>query len=164
MGGGLPISCVIGKAEVMDKVTPGTLGGTYGGNPVACAAALATIRRMEELCLNARGEQIGTIIRSRFESIAASVPEVSDVRGLGAMMAIEFSEPGDPTKPGKHLVDQIISRCRDNGLLVIPAGVYGNVIRVLSPIVISDDELRRSLDILENAVTTLVSHTSQTTV
>ncbi len=163
MGGGLPISCVIGKAEVMDKVTPGTLGGTYGGNPVACAAALATIRRMEELDLNARAERIGTVIRDRFESIALRVPEVSDVRGLGAMMAIEFSEPGDPTRPAKALVTQIIDRCRDNGLLIIPAGVLGNVIRVLSPIVITDEELDRGLDIFEDAVTTLVSRPANTT-
>ena len=163
MGGGLPISCVIGKAEVMDKATPGTLGGTYGGNPVACAAALATIRRMEELDLNARGEQIGAVIRERFEVIATNVPQVSDVRGLGAMMAIEFTEPGDPSKPDKGLVTRIIDRCRDDGLLIIPAGVHGNVIRVLSPIVISDDELRRGLDIFENAVTSLASHTVNTT-
>ena len=163
MGGGLPISCVIGKAEVMDRVTPGTLGGTYGGNPVACAAALATIRRMEELELNARGERIGAVIRSRFEAIAERVPEVADVRGLGAMMAIEFSAPGDPTKPDKRLVGQIIDHCRDNGLLIIPAGVDGNVIRVLSPIVISDEQLHRGLDILENAVMAFASQPANTT-
>ena len=163
MGGGLPISCVIGKAEVMDKVTPGTLGGTYGGNPVACAAALATIHRMEELGLNARSERIGAVIRSRFDAIAERVPEVSDVRGLGAMMAIEFSESGDPTTPAKHLVTRIIDRCRDDGLLLIPAGVHGNVIRVLSPIVITDDELHRGLDIFENAVESIASHTANRT-
>jgi 4-aminobutyrate aminotransferase/(S)-3-amino-2-methylpropionate transaminase len=156
MGGGLPISCVIGKAEVMDRVTPGTLGGTYGGNPVACAAALATIRRMEELDLNTRAQKIGAVIRERFESIASRVPEVSDVRGLGAMMAIEFSAPGEPQKPGKDLVSRIIDRCREQGLLLIPAGVYSNVIRVLSPIVITDDQLHRGLDILEHAILSVV--------
>ena len=157
MGGGLPISCVIGKAEIMDKVAPGTLGGTYGGNPVACAAALATIRRMEELDLNARGEQIGRLIRERFESIARRVPEVADVRGLGAMMAIEFCEDGNPTKPAKRHAAAIIDRCREQGLLIIPAGVHGNVIRVLSPIVITDEQLGRGLDIFENAVMSVVS-------
>lgn len=164
MGGGLPISCVIGKAEIMDRVTPGTLGGTYGGNPVACAAALATIRRMEELQLNARAEKIGATIRSRFEAIAANVPEVADVRGLGAMMAIEFTERGNQSKPAKELVARVVDRCRNDGLLIIPAGVHGNVIRVLSPLVISDDELGRGLDILENAIMSSVPHTAKTTV
>ena len=160
MGGGLPLSCVIGKAEIMDKVTPGTLGGTYGGNPVACAAALATIRRMEELQLNERAEHIGGMIRSRFEALAARVAEVVDVRGLGAMMAIELSERGDPTRPATSLVNAIINRCREEGLLIIPAGVHGNVVRVLSPIVITDDQLARGLDILESAVMSLASHPS----
>lgn len=164
MGGGLPISCVIGKAEIMDRVTPGTLGGTYGGNPVACAAALATIRRMEELQLNARAEKIGATIRSRFEAIAANVPEVADVRGLGAMMAIEFTERGNQSKPAKELVARVVDRCRNDGLLIIPAGVHGNVIRVLSPLVISDDDLGRGLDILENAIMSSVPHTAKTTV
>ncbi len=155
MGGGLPISAVIGKAEIMDKAAPGTLGGTYGGNPVACAAALATIDRMEQLGLNARAEQQGELIRSRFEAIAAKVPDVSDVRGLGAMMAIEFCEGGDPSKPSGPLVKHIIDDCRASGLLLIPAGVDGNVIRVLAPLVITDEMLVHGLDILERAVLNL---------
>ncbi len=158
LGGGLPISAVIGKAEVMDRTSPGTLGGTYGGNPVACAAALATIRQMESLDLNGRAEQAGARIRERFEAIAARVPEMTDVRGLGAMMAIEFSSNGDPAHPDAPLVKSIIATCRDNGLLVIPAGVDGNVIRVLAPLVVSAADLDRGLDILEEAITT---HTKQ---
>lgn len=152
MGGGLPISSVIGRAEVMDKASPGTLGGTYGGNPLACAAAMATIRRMRELDLNARAARCGVVIRERFDAIARRVPEVSDVRGLGAMMAIEFCEAGDPAKPATSLVKRIMDVCRERGLLIIPAGVDSNVIRVLSPLVISDGELVRGLDILERAV------------
>lgn len=152
MGGGLPIACVIGKAEVMDRVTPGTLGGTYGGNPVACAAALATIRRMEELGLNRRGAETGRIIRERFESIAARTPQVADVRGLGAMMAIEFCEDGDPSRPATGLVGNIISTCLERGLVVIPAGVHSNVIRVLAPLIISDEQLGEGLDILASAI------------
>lgn len=152
MGGGLPISSVIGRAEVMDKAAPGTLGGTYGGNPVACAAAMATIRRMRELDLNARAARCGRVIRERFEAMARRVPEVGDVRGLGAMMAIEFSEAGDPLKPATALAKRIMDMCRERGLLIIPAGVDSNVIRVLSPLVISDGELVRGLDILESAV------------
>ena len=157
MGGGLPISSVIGKASVMDKVTPGTLGGTYGGNPVACAAALATIARMEELKLNERAMHLGKIIRERLDPIARKVSEVTDVRGLGAMMAIEFFEDADPSRPAKKLVSDIIDECRKNGLLIIPAGVNGNVIRMLAPIVISDADLNRGLDILEHAIMSLSS-------
>jgi len=152
MGGGLPISAVIGKAEVMDRVTPGTIGGTYGGNPVACAAALATIRQMETLGLNARGERMGARIRARFLDIAKRVREVSDVRGLGAMMAIEFAVDGDPAQPAGALVKDIIATCRNNGLLVIPAGIDANVIRVLAPLVMTDEELGRGLDMLESAI------------
>lgn len=155
LGGGLPISCVIGKGEVMDRVTPGTLGGTYGGNPVACAAALATIRRMEQLDLRRAAERIGATIRDRFESIRARVPEVTDVRGLGAMMAMEFSEAGDADRPAKELVSRVIDRCRQEGLLLIPAGIHSNVIRVLAPLVISDIELSRGLDLFERAVLSL---------
>ena len=152
MGGGLPISCVIGKASVMDRVTPGTLGGTYGGNPVACAAALATIKRMEELDLNAKATRDGRTIRNRFESIAARIPAITDVRGLGAMLAIEFSIDADPDRPDAPTVAAIINTCRDQGLLVIPAGVDSNAIRVLAPLVIDDATLARGLDILEAAI------------
>lgn len=152
MGGGLPIACVIGKASVMDKVLPGTVGGTYGGNPVSCAAALATIRRMEELDLNARGERVGRTVRTRFDAVAARVPAITSVRGLGAMMAVELHDDADPTRPATDTVRKIITSCRERGLLVIPAGVHGNVIRVLSPLVITDEELARGLDILEQSI------------
>lgn len=158
MGGGLPISCVVGKAEVMDNVTPGTLGGTYGGNPVCCAAALATIRRMEELDLNARARHVGAVVRERYESIARSVREVTAVRGLGAMMAIEFSEGGDINRPAKDLVGRIITTCRERGLLVMSAGLHNNVIRTLVPIVIPDTQLTTGLDIFEETVRSLTSH------
>ncbi len=161
LGSGLPISSVIGKASVMDKVTPGTLGGTYGGNPVACVAALATIKRMEELKLNERAVHIGKIIRDRLDAIASKVIEVTDVRGLGAMMALEFNEGGNPAHPAKQLVAQIIEECQRNGLLIIPAGVNGNVIRLLAPIVISDDALIRGLDILEHAILSSSSNHAQ---
>ncbi|MGP1345415.1 MAG: aspartate aminotransferase family protein [Phycisphaerales bacterium] len=157
MGGGMPISCVVGRAEVMDKVTPGTLGGTYGGNPVSCAAALATIARMEELGLNERSERCGRAIRGAFESLGEDVLEVTDVRGLGSMMAIEFCEGGDPSRPAGELVKRIVGACRDRGLLVISAGVDGNVIRVLAPIVIGDEELERGLGIMGEVVRSLGS-------
>ncbi|UYV12056.1 MAG: aspartate aminotransferase family protein [Phycisphaera sp.] len=148
MGGGLPIACVIGKASVMDKVNPGTLGGTYGGNPVACAAALATIKRMEELDLNARATRIGDTIHRRFSELAGKVKAVTEIRGLGAMKAIELCEDGDSAKPSAAMVKAVIDDCRSKGLLVIAAGVAGNCIRVLTPLVITDEQLDRGLDIL----------------
>lgn len=154
MGGGMPISAVIGRAEVMDRVSPGTLGGTYGGNPVACASALATIDQMQKLNLNERAIRTGARIRERFLQIAERTSQVSDVRGLGAMMAIEFCSAQNPTQPDGAVVKEIITTCRDSGLLVIPAGIDGNVIRVLAPIVLSDDMLERGLDILDHAIST----------
>lgn len=148
MGGGLPIAAVIGRTSVMDKVNPGTLGGTYGGNPVACAAALAAIARMEELDLNARATAIGNTIHQRFSDLQKKVEQVTDVRGLGAMVAIELCESGDPTRPAPAIVKAVIDDCRNQGLLVIAAGVAGNCVRVLTPLVITDEQLGRGLDIL----------------
>jgi len=158
MGGGLPISAVIGRADVMDRAAPGTLGGTYGGNPVACAAALATIRRMEAMGLNKLAELSGVRIRERFDSIAQRVREVVDVRGLGCMIAIELAHDGDPARPAGALVKDIIATCQERGLIVIPAGVESNVIRVLAPLIISDETLDRGLTILDDAI---VHHTTQ---
>ncbi len=152
MGGGLPISCVIGKASVMDKAQPGTCGGTYGGNPIACAAALATIRRMEELNLNDRAAEIGRIVHERFNRIKAACDWVVDVRGLGAMQAIVFGENGDKSRPAPTAVRAALDQCIERGLLVIPAGAAGTTIRVLSPLVISDEQLERGLDILEEEI------------
>jgi 4-aminobutyrate aminotransferase-like enzyme len=95
------------------------------------------------------------VVRSRFEALAARVPSVTSVRGLGAMMAVELHDGGDPQRPATETVKQIIAACRENGLLVIPAGVHGNVIRVLSPLVITDEQLARGLDILEESVQSL---------
>ncbi len=148
MGGGMPISAVLGKASVMDRVSPGTLGGTYGGNPVSCAAALAAIDSMQRLNLNARAQKIGHVIRQRVEDLARRVDAITDVRGLGAMMAFEIHDAGDPDRPATATVKKIMEACLDQGLLIIPAGVQGNVVRILCPLVITDEELSRGLDIL----------------
>ena len=158
MGGGLPISAVVGRAQVMDRAKPGTLGGTYGGNPVACAASIATIKQMEKLKLNERATKIGNRIRERFVEFAAQTDQICDVRGLGAMMALEFCKPNDPTQPDGDVVSSIITTCRENGLIIIPAGIDGNVIRVLAPLVITDEMLERGLAIMESAIST---HTNQ---
>jgi 4-aminobutyrate aminotransferase/(S)-3-amino-2-methylpropionate transaminase len=152
MGGGLPIGAVLGRAEIMDAALPGTIGGTFGGNPVACAAALATIRVMEEEKLGQRAEVIGRRVRERFEGLRARCPLVGDVRGLGAMVAMELVEGGDPTRPATERTAKILAACVERGLLVISAGPHANVIRVLSPLVIPDEELERGLGILEEEV------------
>jgi len=152
MGGGMPISAVLGKAELLDRAEPGTVGGTYGGNPVACAAALATIERMEELDLNARGAAIGDVLRERFEAIQSRSELVADVRGLGAMMGMELCWKGDPARPAGEAVTAVTAICREKGVLVLPAGPHGNVLRVLAPLVIDDEDLAFGLDAIEDAV------------
>lgn len=152
MGGGLPISAVLGKREVMDAARPGTLGGTYGGNPVSCAAALATIGVMEEKQLNARATQIGDRVRTRFEALARRNDVIADVRGIGAMIGIEFCHGGDPRQPAGEIVSAVTAACRDKGVLILPASPYHNVLRVLAPLVISDADLDRGLDTMEQAI------------
>ncbi|MEM7308081.1 MAG: aspartate aminotransferase family protein [Planctomycetota bacterium] len=152
MGSGLPISAVVGRAEYMDAPAPGQLGGTYGGNPVACAAALASIATMREQNLNARADEIGARIVERFRSLQERCDRIGDVRGLGAMCAMEFVHDRDPHAPDGDVVKDVIAGCFERGLLVIPAGAHGNVIRILAPLVLTDEELERGLDILEDEV------------
>ena len=152
MGGGLPIGAVLGRAEIMDAALPGTIGGTYGGNPIACAAALATIRVMEEEKLGERAQAIGRRVRERFEALRARCPLVGDVRGLGAMVGMELVLSGDPRRPATEQATAILAACVERGLLVLSAGPHANVIRVLSPLVIPDAELERGLAILEEEV------------
>jgi 4-aminobutyrate aminotransferase / (S)-3-amino-2-methylpropionate transaminase / 5-aminovalerate transaminase len=138
IGGGLPLAAVTGDAAVMDAPGPGGLGGTFGGNPIACAAAVVVLDQLPGL--RARAEQLGTTIRARLEQIA---PAGSDVRGLGPMLAIEL-----PERNGEATT-RITAAARDRGLVLLSCGIYGNVIRLLPPLTISDDELARGLDILE---------------
>ncbi|MCA9286117.1 MAG: aspartate aminotransferase family protein [Phycisphaerales bacterium] len=149
MGGGLPIAAVLGRGDLMDRVQPGTLGGTYGGNPVACAAALATIREMERLDLNSRARKIGQQVTERFRAMQRACPLVGDVRGLGAMVGMEFVEDGDPRKPAAAVTKALLEACLRRGVLVVAAGTHGNVIRVLSPLAITDEQLDRGLGIIE---------------
>jgi 4-aminobutyrate aminotransferase/(S)-3-amino-2-methylpropionate transaminase len=149
MGGGMPISCVIGRADVIDSAVPGTLGGTYGGNPVACAAALATIESMERMKLAERAARIGGMMMERFRALQRRVTAIGDVRGLGAMIGVEFVESGDPSRPATDLAKLIRRSCLERGLLLIGAGSHGNIIRVLCPLVITDEQLERALTIVE---------------
>lgn len=152
MGSGMPISAVLGKAEVMDAAAGGTIGGTYIGNPLACAAALATIKHIKDTDLNARGAEVGNIIRTRFEAMKAKFPQIGDVRGLGAMMAMEFVKNGDPQQPDGDLCSKVVKACAERGLIIISAGTYKNNIRVLSPLTISDELLNKGLDIIEEEI------------
>jgi 4-aminobutyrate aminotransferase/(S)-3-amino-2-methylpropionate transaminase len=152
MGSGMPIGAVIGKAEIMDACKPSTIGGTYPGNPVCCAASLATIKYMEEIDINALGERIGNIVRERFNAFKQQFSAIGDVRGLGAMIAFELVKNNDPFQPDAELCKKLIAYCADNGLIVINAGVNGNVIRVLSPLVIEEELLHKGLDIIEGGL------------
>lgn len=149
LGSGMPISAVIGKAEYMDQAAASTIGGTYIGNPVACAAAIATIDYMKEINLNARGKEVGRIIRDRFNQLKEKHNCIGDVRGLGAMMAMEFVKNNDPYQPDGETCQALAKACSERGLIIISAGVHKNVIRVLCPLVISDQLLTKGLNIIE---------------
>lgn len=153
MGSGVPIAAVMGKAHIMDSINPGTIGGTYAGNPICCAASLATIKYMEDIDINALGEKVGNIVRKRFESFQQKYPSViGEVRGLGAMLAFDVIMNGDENKPNAELTKKIINTCAERGLVVISAGVHANVIRILSPLVIEEELLNKGLDILEEVI------------
>lgn len=148
MGGGMPIGAVIGRAEVMDKTVKGTLGGTYLGNPVACASAIATIQYMKKIRIAEKGKKVGRTVMKFFEQLKKECKAIGDVRGLGAMTAFELVKNGDPNQPDGDLAKRLITACAANGLLIITAGTNGNVIRVLSPLTISQSQLEKGLRIL----------------
>jgi len=149
MGSGLPIAAVVGKAEIMDAAASGSIGGTYIGSPVCCVAASATIKYMKDINLNQRAVEIGNIISTRLNNLKNDYPGIGDVRGIGAMIGIEFVKNGDPTQPNMDVCSQIIKGCEENGLIVLSAGTYKNIIRILSPLVITNEQLNKGLSILE---------------
>ncbi|KAA5536976.1 aspartate aminotransferase family protein [Taibaiella lutea] len=148
MGSGLPIGAVVGKQEIMDSAGAGTIGGTYIGNPLACAASLATIKYMEDINLNDKAKKVGEIVRNRFEILKAKHAAIGEVRGLGAMIAMEFVKNSDPQQPDYDLCNKLIKACAERGLIVIAAGVHKNVLRILVPLVISEELLNKGLDII----------------
>jgi 4-aminobutyrate aminotransferase/(S)-3-amino-2-methylpropionate transaminase len=151
IAGGLPLAAVTGRADLMDAVHVGGLGGTYGGNPVACAAALGAIETMRVEKLDARAQELGAIMRARLEELAAEVDVVAEVRGRGAMIAVELAEPGT-LAPLADLTKRVAARCAKEGVVVLTAGTLGNVLRLLPPLVISDSLLAEGLDVLVAAV------------
>src|SRR5512142_3332273 len=150
IGGGLPLAAVTGRAKLMDAVHVGGLGGTFGGNPVACAAALGAIETMAAEDLAGRARRIGEIMLPRLRKLAGTYPFIADVRGRGAMIAIELAEPGSLT-PDPGTTGQVARACHAAGLVVLTCGTYGNVLRFLPPLVIGEQLLEEGLGILEDA-------------
>jgi 4-aminobutyrate aminotransferase / (S)-3-amino-2-methylpropionate transaminase / 5-aminovalerate transaminase len=151
LGGGMPLSAVTGRAELMDAVHVGGLGGTYAGNPVACAAALAAIEVIEREDLPGSARAIETQALPRLGRLAESSPVVGEARGRGAMLAIEFVQPGS-VQPNPEAARAVAAACHAEGVLVLTCGTYGNVIRLLPPLVIEPDLLDDALNVLEAAV------------
>jgi 4-aminobutyrate aminotransferase / (S)-3-amino-2-methylpropionate transaminase / 5-aminovalerate transaminase len=146
LGGGLPLAGVTGRADLMDAVHPGGLGGTFGGNPVSCAAALAVLDELSSPGFRERADQIARLLRTRLDEIASRQSIVGEVRGLGAMLALELTEQsGDASKA-------VTTAAREKGLVLLSCGLYGNVIRLLPPLSATDEELERGLAILEEAL------------
>jgi 4-aminobutyrate aminotransferase / (S)-3-amino-2-methylpropionate transaminase / 5-aminovalerate transaminase len=146
LGGGLPLAAVTGRAELMDAPHPGGLGGTFGGNPVSCAAACAVLDALREPGFRERADEVGRLVRARLDEIAAAHPEIGEVRGLGPMLSLEFAEKsGDLSK-------DVTTTAREHGLLLLSCGLYGNVIRLLPPLTATDEELERGLSILERSL------------
>lgn len=152
MGSGLPIAAVVGRAEVMDAAAGGTIGGTYIGSPLSCVAASATIKMMKDLNLNQRANEVGKIIVDRMTKLQTEISDIGDVRGIGAMIGIEFVKEGDPRKQNGDLCDRIVKDCAAQGLIILSAGTFKNIIRILSPLVITNAQLNQGLDILESVI------------
>lgn len=151
LASGLPLAAVVGKAEVMDRLQPGMLGSTFGGNPTGCAAALATIGVIEDEGLLARSRHIGQVLTDRLQGLRRRLPGIGDVRGPGAMVGIEFVKDAAKT-PDPDTVEAVVELARERGLLLLPTGSYGNVIRLLPSIRMSDAELEEGVGLLEACI------------
>jgi len=154
IAGGLPLAAVTGRAEIMDAIHVSGLGGTYGGNPVACAAALGVFETIEEEHLIERARQVGEILGTSLRALAAKYPVIAEVRGRGAMQAIELVKPGS-LDPNSEAMTKVINYCAKKGVLLLSAGTYSNVIRFLPPVVISDELLLDAISVLDEAFAAL---------
>ncbi|NDA81750.1 MAG: 4-aminobutyrate--2-oxoglutarate transaminase [Actinobacteria bacterium] len=155
IAGGLPLAAVTGRADVMDSIHGGGLGGTYGGSPIACAAALGAIETIKEEKLVERSAKIGQMMRSALESMQAKYSIIGDVRGRGSMQAIELVKAGTK-EPNTEALGKIVKYCQSRGVLILTAGTYGNVIRLLPPLVMPEHLLNEALTILDEAVASAV--------
>jgi 4-aminobutyrate aminotransferase/(S)-3-amino-2-methylpropionate transaminase len=154
IAGGLPLAAVTGRAEIMDSVHVSGLGGTYGGNPIACAAALGVFETMEAEKLVERANHIGTILGDSLRILQSKYSVIGEVRGRGAMQAIELVEPGTKT-PNTAAMNAVVKYCQSKGVLILTAGTYSNVVRFLPPIVITDELLKDALSVLDEAFASL---------
>ncbi|MBQ7433991.1 MAG: aspartate aminotransferase family protein [Lachnospiraceae bacterium] len=153
---GVPLSAIIARAEIMDAVPVGVIGGTYGGNALACAAGLKVLEIIERDRLCERSMELGEKCKARFGSWKKKYGVVGDVRGLGGMVGVEFVKDQSTKEPATEFVGKLIRECAGNGLLIENAGTYGNVIRFLAPLVITDEQLEAGFDIMENAIKKLI--------
>ncbi|HJV84077.1 MAG TPA: 4-aminobutyrate--2-oxoglutarate transaminase [Noviherbaspirillum sp.] len=151
LAGGMPLSAVCGRAEIMDAPAPGGLGGTYAGNPLAVASALAVLDVIQEEKLVERAERLGAQLKEKLHGLRKKVPQIADVRGLGAMVAVEFTQPGT-SQADADFARKVQARALEKGLLLLICGVYSNVIRFLFPLTIGDDVMDEALTILEAAL------------
>ena len=154
IAGGLPLAGVTGRAEIMDSAQPGGLGGTFGGNPVACAAAIAVFEQIESKGLLAEGKRIESTLGSGLRELQKKYPIIGDVRGIGAMLAIELVQPGTH-EPNAEAVGKIAAFAAQKGVLLLTAGTYGNVLRFLPSLAISDELLREALGVIDEAFESL---------
>jgi 4-aminobutyrate aminotransferase/(S)-3-amino-2-methylpropionate transaminase len=161
LAGGLPLAAVTGRAEVMEAADPGGLGGTYGGNPLACAAALAVLEAMEHERIPERAARAGERIAARFRSWAECYPSIGDVRGLGAMVGMELVADRASRTPDKALTGRLLAAALQRGVILLSAGTYGNVVRVLAPLTADDELLDEGLDAVGEALAEAVGATRQ---
>ena len=152
LGGGLPLAAVTGRAEVMDAVAPGGLGGTFGGNPVACAAAVAVLEAVSEPAFRERSEELGRRLRARLDRLATRFDAVGEVRGLGPMLALELVTDRESREPAGALAAAVVEKAFDRGLLLLLCGLYANVVRLLPPLTISDEDADAGLELLEESL------------
>jgi 4-aminobutyrate aminotransferase len=157
LGGGMPLAAVTGRAEIMDAVPAGGLGGTFGGNPVACAAANATLDALTDGDMLQRSVHVGELLRAGLDDMAARLPAIGEVRGLGAMLALELVHDRQTKAPAPDLAAQTTANARERGLMLLSCGLYGNVLRILVPFVASDEDIARGLEIMEESLGDAVS-------
>jgi 4-aminobutyrate aminotransferase len=152
LGGGMPLAAVTGRADAMDAPDPGGLGGTFGGNPVACAAGVAVLEEISAPEFRKRAAELGERMRGRLEALAERSPQIGEVRGLGPMLGVELVADRDSKKPAPELAKAVTDAAFERGLLLLSCGTYGNVLRTLVPLVVSDEELEQGLGILEESL------------
>ena len=151
LGAGMPIAAVVGRAEIMDSVHAGSLGGTYCANPLACAAALAVLEVFEEEDMLGKSRALGNKLRDRFQKWQKQFKIIGEIRGLGAMLGLTIVK-GDGREPAADAAKKLAAFCLEQGLIILVCGSYGNLVRVLAPFVITDEQLEKGLRILESGI------------